>query len=600
MPLGVYRPVTDRYLYMPRPRLCAAESPFNLPLAPSQDISLGIQMISGIARLRAGEERRRSWKSNLTPGVPSATPSKPALFEGLFRTNRFGGLTKRSLFPHHTVYPEHTLITQKEVGLRAREIMDFPVDQGFCLSNSTSLSRGIWKRRSRHRKLFSKCATLDKGQSAVLAVVDVTGWDEESSTDAGGRFVFHPNRGFKVKWDSLFVFLVLYTAIMVPYQIGFDVSVTGGLYVFDAIVDVVYILDLIFSFLTAYMDKRGKPVWDTRKIARHYLKGGGMIDLVASIPMDKIADGLNFSEPNLLRSPKLLRIARITRAFKLLRLLDFSSAIRGIQEAFDQQLQVHNFFSSMIRMALPVIFLGHILACVFHWLLILQRQTSNDWLARRYTDVSHISRGLAYTNSMYWAFTTTTTVGYGDIRPINDAEHIIAMIAMIIGGSTFGYIVGNVTVIMEGMNAQSRSFRRRLDSIDGYIRERSLPSALSDRIRKHATFMLRKLPSFESENIFQSLPGTVDAQLTFVHYGEVIAKIPFLHKQPIMFVAFIAKLLKPMLILKKDVLFFENELGTALYFLVSGSIECIMSASKRRVKYEVISSGQHLGEVRRQ
>jgi len=50
-----------------------------------------------------------------------------------------------------------------------------------------------------------------------------------------------------------------------------------------------------------------------------------------------------------------------------------------------------------------------------------------------------------YTASVYWAFTTITTVGYGDIKPTNDYEKLYSIIIMVIGAALFSFIVGNVS-----------------------------------------------------------------------------------------------------------------------------------------------------------
>ena len=39
-----------------------------------------------------------------------------------------------------------------------------------------------------------------------------------------------------------------------------------------------------------------------------------------------------------------------------------------------------------------------------------------------------------YVASLYWAITTMSTVGYGDIVPVNTAERIFAISAMVLRG----------------------------------------------------------------------------------------------------------------------------------------------------------------------
>ena len=47
-----------------------------------------------------------------------------------------------------------------------------------------------------------------------------------------------------------------------------------------------------------------------------------------------------------------------------------------------------------------------------------------------------------YIASIYWAFTTMTTVGYGDISATTRMERVIACFGMIVGGFVFSAIIG--------------------------------------------------------------------------------------------------------------------------------------------------------------
>ena len=57
--------------------------------------------------------------------------------------------------------------------------------------------------------------------------------------------------------------------------------------------------------------------------------------------------------------------------------------------------------------------------------------------------------------SLYWALTTLTTVGYGDITPQNDAERIYASCALMIGGFVFGMMISNVSALVLSLDRQA-------------------------------------------------------------------------------------------------------------------------------------------------
>jgi hypothetical protein len=49
----------------------------------------------------------------------------------------------------------------------------------------------------------------------------------------------------------------------------------------------------------------------------------------------------------------------------------------------------------------------------------------------------------------YYAITTLSTVGYGDLFPINNAEMILGIFVMLIGVAYFSYIMGNFITIIQ-------------------------------------------------------------------------------------------------------------------------------------------------------
>lgn len=68
--------------------------------------------------------------------------------------------------------------------------------------------------------------------------------------------------------------------------------------------------------------------------------------------------------------------------------------------------------------------------------------------------MAHGWRQCRYVTSVYWAMSTMTTVGYGDVTPIQTKEKLIAMAGMIVGVTAFAYVTGSASLLLSTLNAQ--------------------------------------------------------------------------------------------------------------------------------------------------
>ena len=127
----------------------------------------------------------------------------------------------------------------------------------------------------------------------------------------------------------------------------------------------------------------------------------GVIDLLAILPF-YLASGID------LRS---LRVFRMFRLFRLLKLLRFGRAMRRFARAFIIAKEEIILFSVVTVMLLYLSAVG-----IYYFEHIAQPEA--------FKSVIH---------SLWWAVTTLTTVGYGDVYPITAGGKIFTFIVLMIG-----------------------------------------------------------------------------------------------------------------------------------------------------------------------
>ena len=100
-------------------------------------------------------------------------------------------------------------------------------------------------------------------------------------------------------------------------------------------------------------------------------------------------------------------------------------------------------------------------------------------------NLAQTSLSSEYISAIYWSVTTLTTVGNGDISPMNDSEVLYSTFAMILGGAFYGYTIAKIATMMQGLDANARVFNERMDAIVSYMRQRDFPKDLFQKVHRY-------------------------------------------------------------------------------------------------------------------
>merc|ERR1719203_7860 len=65
-----------------------------------------------------------------------------------------------------------------------------------------------------------------------------------------------------------------------------------------------------------------------------------------------------------------------------------------------------------------------------------------------------------YVASVYFTSYTLTSVGYGDIGPQNIVERVVCTMMLIISGTSWAVVLGQVSGIVANMDADEQAFRK--------------------------------------------------------------------------------------------------------------------------------------------
>jgi CRP-like cAMP-binding protein len=332
-------------------------------------------------------------------------------------------------------------------------------------------------------------------------------------------YIVHPRAKQKLAWDFLCLMLLVYCVIDVPFTLAFvgqdilprNATVTQisndsddlftGYGLWSLILDTLFLIDTFLNFFTAIAVKKVKGVFEDeetdevldckiKNIFKSYVTTWFFPDLISSLPLDTILINIDIADTkSLLRIPRVLKVFRAVRLVKLLRLRRSSSYLASISH----MIEVNPGITRIIRFFIMFLVLAHYLSCFMFFVGTLESFDASGnpitWLTQNVvvgTDGNEVPMSLLplaeqYLWTLYWTITTMTTVGFGDIQPVTEAEIIMSVITMILGGGVFSFIVGNTANLLTRLDSQGQELEDFMERVSDFMQINRVPLGLRDQ-----------------------------------------------------------------------------------------------------------------------
>ena len=166
--------------------------------------------------------------------------------------------------------------------------------------------------------------------------------------------------------------------------------------------------------------------------------------------------------------------------------------------------------------------------------------------------------GVLYLASMYWAFQTLTTVGYGDISICTDIEKFVAIMWMCFGVAFYSFTIGNFTNLVNQIDTREKALRQKIFYIDSFAADAALPREMRQRLRKVLKYNNSQIRfnsvQYQSE-IFEELPLKLRCEVAMAMHHGALKTITFFQNKDPTFIVDIIPLLKPLQALNDEKLF---------------------------------------------
>ncbi|KAJ8598622.1 hypothetical protein CTAYLR_003047 [Chrysophaeum taylorii] len=335
---------------------------------------------------------------------------------------------------------------------------------------------------------LSPSSTTD--EEASFAVAAETTRHQVQKMRVPGRDTMDPfSRGMQA-WEWIMCLSLLYVVFVVPAEVAFtnhrrNHEEQSILAVIDHVVWSLYVVDMVLRFFVWFKLPEGHWVRNHGMIVSYYIKGAFVWDLLSCFPVWFMYVGRS-SRSTSSQKLHLLRLFKLLRLAKTFRVLRNTTLMRKFRYERDfSVVKVHLSFVLLFYVTA-----SHWLACLWGYVGNHAASPKNSWMSTLVDFHANSKYNIKnpkvqYLYSLYFVTTTLTTVGYGDISPINLTERAVCIAVMVVGGLAWALIVATITRALTTLDIDKIRYNQLFDQVNWMLRDLDVTPATRAKARAY-------------------------------------------------------------------------------------------------------------------
>jgi hypothetical protein len=328
-------------------------------------------------------------------------------------------------------------------------------------------------------------------------------------------------------WDIALLFAMVYTLFKVPATMLFTINESYFFLIPDLVISALFFLDRF------HLKRMGEEFNSMRPS-----KTAGVL---SCIPFYSImfAFGISSGWGPILQSSHVLRLNSLVKRFRW----------------YAEQ--------TLIGKGFRAIGIISVSSLVFHWLAC-------GWVYLHPTDkVDQITQ---YNEALYWAVTTLTTVGYGDVTPTDNVTRVFTMIVMLLGVLFYGLVIGQVSNYMLTADKRKETEHEELEVLSALFKHYEIPDDLKDETFKFYKHHLQQSVIESEARILSALPTALESEIRVHMKVKPLAKVELFLGCSIACLSDAAKALEHEYYSPGDAIIKRGEIGSEMFVIGHGRV----------------------------
>lgn len=387
---------------------------------------------------------------------------------------------------------------------------------------------------------------------------------------------------FMPYWDLTMLLALLFTATVTPYEVAFLPEINlkheapNAMWLINRFIDIFFFVDICLICNTMYeqpLKQGGMWIGLRKQIMKRYMASFWFyIDVVSIFPFylfSSFADdpvtplsalaangtaSLEYSDGNLAS----LRLVKLLRMLKLARCLKASARVTPyVKEYLMGYLEMTYASLEALKLFTYLLIYTHLQACfwgLFSGFTGDAKSNKPTWVGAFRAD-HNANFGAepepweVYMAALYWSGMTITSIGYGEMLPLNSQERLVCTILMLLSGVIWTYILSSATSIASTLDPNGVLFTTTMDQLNYFMRERELPRQMRRELRTYFEKARQVREVNDDTNLIDSMSPLLQGTVSFAANRKWLDKIWWLsslggQRESREFIAALAKALR--------------------------------------------------------